>query len=118
MVMRKRLLIVVAIAALLGLQFADCMSAMTQNQQSMRCCASIPCDPSNQSHDCCKGMVSAQSPNVLPISHVTLDPPVMVVAGVLASPQAVPFPEPSRLESASPQHSPPKLYTLNASLLL
>ncbi len=118
MVMRKRLLIVVAIAALLGLQFADCMSAMTQNQQGMQCCASMPCDPSNQSHDCCKGMVSAQSPNVLPISLVTLDPPVMVVAGVLASPQAVPFPEPSRLEFASPQHSPPKLYTLHASLLI
>jgi len=118
MVMRKGLLIVVAIAALLGLQFADCMSAMMQNQQSMQCCASMPCDPSNQGHDCCKGMVSAQSPNVLPISHVTLDPPVMVVARVLASPHAVPFPEPSRMQFAAPQHSPPKLYTLHASLLI
>ena len=116
--MGKRLLIVVAIVALLGLQFADCMSAMTQDQQSMKCCGSMPCDPSNQSHDCCKGMVSAQSPNVLPVSHVTLHAPVMVVADIFASPQVVGFPEPSRLEFAAPQHSPPKLYTLHASLLI
>jgi hypothetical protein len=31
--MRTKLLIVVAMVALLGLQFADCMSAMTQDQQ-------------------------------------------------------------------------------------
>src|SRR6267142_4808057 len=114
----KRFFVVVAALALLGLQFADCMSAMTQDQQSMQCCGSMPCDPSNQTRDCCKGMVSAQSPNILPISHVTLDPPVMVVAGVLASPHAVPFPEPSRMQFAAPQHSPPKLYTLHASLLI
>ena len=53
----------------------------------MQCCGSMPCDPSNQTHDCCKGMVSAQSPNVLPVSHVTLHAPVMVVTDVLASPQ-------------------------------
>src|SRR5438132_12131629 len=85
--MSKKLLIVVALVALLGLQFADCTSAMTQDQQSMQCCGSMPCDPSNQSHDCCKGMVSPQSPSVLPVAHVTLHAPVMVVSGVLASPR-------------------------------
>jgi len=64
--MGKRLFVVLVVVALLVLQFADCMSATTQDQQSMKCCGSMPCDPSNQSHDCCKGMVSAQSPNVLP----------------------------------------------------
>ena len=116
--MRKRLFIVVAIAGLLGLQFADCMSAMTQDQQSMQCCGSMPCDPSNQSHDCCKGMVSAQSPNVLPVSQVTLHAPVMVVANVLVSPQLTPYTQMSRFEFAAPQHSPPELYTLHASLLI
>jgi hypothetical protein len=116
--MRKRLLIVVAIAALLGLKFADCMSAMTQDQQSMKCCGSMPCDPSNQSHDCCKGMVSAQSPNVLPVSHVTLHAPVMVVSDILASPQALTYPEASRLDFEAPTHSPPELYTLHSSLLI
>src|SRR6266404_1373657 len=107
--MRKSLLIVVAIAAVLGVQFGDCLSAITQDQQSMRCCGSMPCDPSNHSHDCCKGMVSAQSPSVLPVAHVTLHPPMMVVADVLASPEATLHSEISRLDFEAPQHSPPEL---------
>jgi hypothetical protein len=116
--MSKRLLIVVALVALLGLQFADCASAMTQDQQSMQCCGSMPCDPSNQTHDCCKGMVSSQSPSVLPVAHVTIHAPVMVVTDVLASPQATPCAEVSHLDFEAPQHSPPELYTLHSSLLI
>src|SRR5258708_9189810 len=112
--MRKRILIVLALVALLGLQFADCASAMTQNQQSMQSCGSMPCDPSNQSHDCCKGMVSSQSPSVLPVVHVTLHAPVIVVTDVLASPEATPYAEVSRLNFEAPQHSPPELYTLHS----
>jgi len=114
----KRFFVVVAALALLGLQFADCMSAMTQDQQSMQCCGSMPCDPSNQTHDCCKGMVSAQSPNILPVSHTTLEAPVLVVTDILASPQTSPFAEVSRLEFEAPQHSPPELYSLYSSLLI
>jgi len=116
--MNKKLLILVALVALLGLQFVDCMSAMTQDEQSMNCCGSMPCDPSNQSHDCCKGMVSSQSPSVLPVTHVTLHAPVMVVTDVLASPEATPYAEVSRLDFEAPQHSPPELYTLHSSLLI
>jgi len=116
--MSKRLLIFVALVALLGLQFADCSSAMTMDQQSMQCCGSMPCDPSNQSHDCCKGMVSFQSPSVLPVAHVTLHAPVMVVTDLLASPQVTPYREVSRLDLETPQHSPPELYTLHSSLLI
>jgi hypothetical protein len=116
--MRKRLLVLLAAVALLGLQFADCLSAMTQDQQSMQCCGSMRCDPSNQSHDCCKGMVSSQSPSVLPVAHVTLHAPVMVVTDILSSPQAMPYSEVSRLDFEAPQHSPPELYTLHASLLI
>lgn len=116
--MGKRLLIVVAIAGLLGLQFADCASAMTQDQQSMQCCGSMPCDPSNQSHDCCKGMVSSQSPSVLPVAHLTLHAPVMVATDVLASPKATPHSEVSLLHFAASQHSPPDLYTLHSSFLI
>ena len=114
----KKLLVFLAAVAFLGLQFADCMSAMTHDQKSMECCGSVPCDRSNQSHDCCKGMVSAQTPNVLPVSHVTLDAPVMVVADILVLPQATPYPKASRFDSEAPQHSPPELYTLHASLLI
>jgi len=116
--MSRNLLIFVALVALLGLQFADCMYAATQDPQSMKCCGSMPCDPSNQSHDCCKGMVSSQSPSVLPVAHVTLHAPVMVVTDVLASPQATPYAEVSRLDFEAPQHSPPELYTLHSSLLI
>jgi|SRR5580692_6768436 hypothetical protein len=116
--MSKKLSIVVALVALLGLQFADCASAMTQDQQSMQCCGSMPCDPSNQSHDCCRGMVSSQSPSVLPVAHVTLHAPVMVVTDTLPSPQATQYIETSRLELEAPQHSPPELYTLHSSLLI
>jgi len=113
----KRLFIVVAIVALSGLQFGDCMSAMTHDQQSMKCCGSMPCDPSNQSHDCCKGRVSSQSPSVLPVAHVTLHAPVMVATDILESPQAMTY-EVSRLDFDAPTHSPPELYTLHSSLLI
>src|SRR5258708_35539429 len=114
----KRLFVFLAAVALLGLQFADCRSAMPDDQKSMECCASMPCDRSNKSHDCCKGMVSAETSNVLPVSHVTLDAPVMVVADFLVLPQATPYPKASRLDFEAPQHSPPELYTLHASLLI
>ncbi len=116
--MGKRLFTVLIVVALLGLQFADCMSAMTQDQQSMKCCGSMPCEPSNQSHDCCKGMVAAQSPNVLPVPHVRLDAPSMVVTDILTSSKVTPYTEASRVDFEAPQHSPPELYTLHSSLLI
>jgi|SRR5450432_222066 len=116
--MTKRLLIAVAMVALFGLQFADCMSAMMQDQQSMNCCGSMPCDPSNQSHDCCKAMASSLSPSVLPVAHVTPPAPVMVATDILESPQAMTYPEVSRLDFDTPTHSPPELYTLHSSLLI
>jgi hypothetical protein len=116
--MGKRLFVVLAVVAFLGLQFADCMSAMTQDQQSMKCCGTMPCDPSNQRHGCCKGMVSSQSPSVLPVAHVTLHAPVMVATEILASPQIVTYSEGSRLDFEARPHSPPELYTLHSSLLI
>ena len=116
--MRTKLLILVAIVALVGLQFADCMPAATQDQQSMQCCGSMPCDPSNQSHDCCRAMVSSQSPSVLPTAHVTLIPPTIVAADVLPSPQVIVIFDAPFGDFAVPQHSPPELYTLHSSLLI
>jgi hypothetical protein len=110
--MTKSLLIVVAIVAVLGLQFADCISAMAQDQQSMQCCGSMPCDPSNQSHDCCKTMASSQSPSVLPVAHKTLHAPAMVATDILESPEAMTYAEVSRLDFEARPHSPPELYTL------
>ena len=116
--MGRNLLIFVALIALLGLQFADCTSAMTQDPQSMQCCGSMPCDPSNQSHECCKGMISPQSPSVLPVAQVTLHSPVMIATDILSSPQPTLRSDASRLDFEVPQHSPPELYTLHSSLLI
>jgi hypothetical protein len=115
--MIRKGLLVLSMVALVGLQFADCTSAMAQDQQSMKCCGSMPCDPSNQTHDCCKGMISAHSPNVLPAAQITLHVPVMVVTDILASQQTTAYPAASGLDFESP-HSPPKLYTIYASLLI
>ncbi len=115
---RKNTFVMLAVVAILLLQFADCMSAMTIDQQSMQCCGSMPCDPSNQSHDCCKSMASSRSPSVLPVAHVTLHPPVMDVADFSPSPRALELSEAPRTEFAAPQHSPPELYTLHSSFLI
>lgn len=106
------------LTALLLLQFADCMSAMTHDQQSMQCCGSMPCDPSNQSHDCCKGMASPQSPSLLPAAYVTLHAPVMVVVDVPYLLLVAHMSEAFRGDFAVLQHSPPDLYTLNSSFLI
>jgi hypothetical protein len=104
---RKNTFVMLAVVAILLLQFAACMSAMTMDQQSMQCCGSRPCDPSNQSHDCCKSMASSQSPSLLPLAHVTLHPPVMDVADTLATPQVLELSEAPRTEFAAPQHPLP-----------
>ena len=116
--MRKSLLITIAMVALLGLQFTDCMSAMTQDQQSMQCCGSMPCHPSNQNHDCCKSMTSPQPPSVLPATHVSLHAPVMFAVDVLPSPLVLEFSDATRTDFVVPQHSPPELYTLHSSFLI
>src|SRR4030095_1349360 len=87
---RKTTLVLLAVVAMLFLQFANCMSAMTSDQQSTQCCGSMPCDPSNQSHECCKSMVSSQSPSVLPSAPVSLHAPVMFCADVVPSPSVSP----------------------------
>jgi len=115
---RRTTLLGLAVVSVLFLQFADCMSAMTLDQQSMQCCGSMPCEPSNQHHDCCKSMVSSQSPSVLPAAHISLHPPVMFVADVLRSPLAPQLLEATRADLAAPQHSPPELYTLHSSFLI
>jgi hypothetical protein len=115
---RRSTLLVLAVVAVLFLQFADCMSTMTLDQQSMQCCGSMPCEPSNQHHDCCKSMVSSQSPSVLPAAHISLHSPVMFVVDVLPSPLVSQLFEATRADLAAPQHSPPELYKLHSSLLI
>jgi hypothetical protein len=113
---RKIITVVAAASFLLLAQFADCM-AMSADQQTMKCCHTMPCSPANHKHDCCKKMVSAQ-PSVLPIAHVPLSAPLVIAV------EPLPIAEIARLTEIfwpgidPPQHSPPDLYTLYASLLI
>jgi len=107
-----------ALAALFALQFADCFSPVSADEQTMQCCGSMPCNPTNQSHDCCKTMISAQSPSVVPVEHSVLSVPVVAVVDHLSTPENVVFAELSRSRFEAPQHSPPELYTLHSSLLI
>ena len=109
---------VLALAALFALQFADCFSPVSADQQTMQCCGSMPCNPANQSHDCCKTMVSAPSPNALPVEHSVLNVPVAAVADHVSVAEVVVFAEASPSRFEAPQHSPPELYTLHSSLLI
>lgn len=116
--MGKKLILVLAASALLLLQFGDCVSAMTPDQQSMKCCASMPCTPANHSHGCCKNMTSARAPNMLPAAHASLDAPAVAAfdyTRMLDTKRSVLRPLVT-VEAA--QHSPPELYTLHASLLI
>jgi hypothetical protein len=115
---RRVTFLVLALTGLFMLQFADCFSPISADHQTMECCGSMPCNPTNQSHDCCKTMVSANASNVLPAQHSTLSVPVTTVVDHFSMPEAPIFTQVSRLSFEAPQHSPPDLYTLHSSLLI
>jgi hypothetical protein len=109
---------VLGLAAIFVLQFADCLSPMSANEQTMQCCGSMPCDPTNQSHDCCKTMMSSQSPSVLPAEHFVFNVPTAAVVDHLSVSEVLVFANTALSKFEAPQHSPPELYTLHSSLLI
>lgn len=115
---RRITLFGLALTALFVLQFADCFSPMSADQETMQCCGSMPCNPTNKSHDCCKTMVSSQSLSVLPAEHSVLNVPVAAVVDHLSAAEVVVSADPSLSKFEAPQHSPPELYTLYSSLLI
>jgi hypothetical protein len=115
----KKSFLILAGLAILSLQFADCLSAMQLDHQSMQCCGSMPCTPANHSHGCCKTMPS-DTPAILPAAHVSLHPPVVVTAEygpTLAILWKTRPRVPLKLVETQ-QHSRPELYTLHTSLLI
>jgi hypothetical protein len=108
---------VVAASVMVLLQFADCY-AMSLDQQSMQCCHHMPCNPANKAHDCCKNMVSAQAPSAVPVVHGPFVAPIAIAV------DSVPLTEVVRTSQVAspgvdpPQHSPPNLYIVYASLLI
>jgi hypothetical protein len=115
-VINKRIFLTLAVAALLLLQFADCMSAMAPDPQSMQCCGSMPCAPSNRTQDCCKTMVSAHAPSMLPAARVSLGAPAAVLIEHIPTIENIVLMK--RVAVEIQLHSPPELYTLHASLLI
>jgi hypothetical protein len=115
---RRVTFFVLSLAALFALQFADCISPLSADQQMMQCCGSMPCNPANQAHDCCKTMVSTQSPSVRPVEHSVLNVSVAAVGYLLSAPEVVVIARvsPSRFEALP--HSLLELYTLHSSLLI
>lgn len=114
----KRLFSVLAIGVFLFLPFADCVPAADASKQAMQCCRSMPCTPANKSHNCCKTMISARTPNMLPVARVSLAMPAVAViayARMLGIPRFTPV---ARMVIQTQQHSPPALYTLNVTLLI
>jgi hypothetical protein len=115
---RRVIFLVLALTALFALQFADCLTPMSADQQMVQCCGSMPCNQGNQSHDCCKTMVSSPSPSILPVEHTALNVPVAAVVANLSPPEVIVIAEFSSSRFEAPQHSPPELYTLHSSLLI
>jgi hypothetical protein len=116
--MCKRLLLVLAAGALSLLQFGDCMSTIAPDQKSMQCCHSMPCTPSNHSRDCCQDMASGQTPNMLPAGYVSLNGPTVATVVYPRMVEIVRSTATPAVIVDAQQHSPPDLYTLNASLLI
>jgi hypothetical protein len=115
---RKRLFLLLAVGAMLLLQAADCASAMAPDQQSMKCCGSMPCSPTNKTHGCCKTMSSVPTPSVIVKARVSVNAPPVVATRYTSMIEFV------RRASAPPatleeqEYSPPELYTLHAALLI
>lgn len=114
----KRQILVLAAGAVLLLQAADCASAMAPDQQSMKCCGSMPCSPANKTNGCCKTMVSAPAPSAIVKVRVSVSAPPVVTELYASETEFV------RRNSALPatlevqKDSPPELYTLHAALLI
>lgn len=115
----KRLLVVVAAAAILFLQVQSCMSAETPNEQNMQCCKSMPCTPMNKGQGCCKNMVSPKAPNMLPTHHESLQPPGVASVEYFQAMNPVfrTISHPSEPVVVQ-QHSPPELYKIHLSFLI
>lgn len=107
-----------AVGAVLLLQFADCMAAFSQDQQAMQCCGTSVCIPANQSHDCCKAMPSAEVPILLAKVRVPLDMPVFAIVDREPVPESVRFKPLFSAPFEPQQYSPPDLCTLHGSFLI
>jgi hypothetical protein len=112
---RRATFLALAAMALFAVQAADCTALISASPQKMSCCGSMPCHPSHGFHECCKTKVSPQPPADFPREHAVSTLPVISTAAH-SSAAAVLVADTFYPERATPQHSPPPLYTLHSSL--
>ena len=117
MMFRKITSFAAALNLMLLMQFAECQ-AMSVDQQAMKCCRTMPCNPADHKHDCCKNMISAPTASILPSSHAPLSIPLAVPADPLPVTESVRIPEIFWPKIDATQHAPPDLYIVYASLLI
>ena len=91
MIRAGKLMVVAAGAALLLLYSADCFALGRMDTRAMKCCASMPCTPANQNHDCCKTVRVEAAPYVLPPTASLLSVPFPTLGAVLPWPSTLPF---------------------------
>lgn len=116
--MGKRLLFALATLAILLLQLGNCAPDLAMDAQAMQCCHSMPCTPSNHGPRCCKDMLSASAPSMLPGHHAAVHAPAVAkVKYPILTETLRNSDHPYSIVEAIP-HSPPDLYTLHASLLI
>ena len=114
----KKLFLFLMVASVLFLQAADCLAAVSQDQQAMQCCGTSQCTPANQSNGCCKTMASTEIPRMLVKARVSLKVPVVAIAERAPVLETAKF-TPSIWLSIEPQrYFSPELYTLYSSLLI
>jgi hypothetical protein len=114
----KRLFLLLMVGAVLFLQAADCLAALSQDQQAVQCCGTSQCTPANQSHDCCKTMTSTEIPRMLVKARVSLNVPIVAVVEHVQVLETVMVTPSISLSFEPQQYSPPELYTLHSSLLI
>jgi len=114
----KKLFLLLMAGAVLFLQAADCMNAISQDQQAVQCCGTSQCTPANQSQGCCKTMTSTEMPRMLVKARVSLNVPLAAIAEQAPALKTAMFMPSTRLSFEPQQYSPPELYTLHSSLLI
>lgn len=109
-----------ALGILLLTSATDCLSLMSASEQSMECCATMPCTPANQAQDCCKAMTSGQTQYFQPAAKASVQPPLLIGEGIPTAVDLSPIPAIiSRLIVDPNEHAPPQeLYTVYLSLLI
>ena len=97
------------VGLLLAAGILNCFTHGQKGGDAMACCRSMPCTPANQSHDCCKKMVSEPGIYfVVPPRTLAPAPSVQILA-VVTTTAVVMTAEPPHLACCSEarEHAPP-----------